>query len=106
MIGPTYLGQSVGRWQGRTLIVDSIGFMDTTLLDASGLPHSDALHLTEKYTPSRNGEQMTLRITIDNPKTYAQAWETQLELKRNRHNKIREDNCLERKHIEWGKFKQ
>lgn len=104
LIAPTYLGQSVGKWQGDTLVVDSIGFIDTTLLDAAGLPHSDALHVIERYTPSSDGKRMTVRITIEDPKTYVKPWEIKLNLKHNPQGQIQEDMCLQRKHINWGKF--
>ena len=42
---PTYMGQSVGRWEGDTLVVDTIGLKDVTWLDRAGHPHSDALHI-------------------------------------------------------------
>ena len=45
----TWMGYSVGRWEGDTLVVDSFGFNDRTWLDARGLPHTEALRLTERY---------------------------------------------------------
>ena len=48
----TWMGSSVGRWEGDTLVVDSFGFNDRTWLDARGLPHTEALRLTERYRRS------------------------------------------------------
>jgi hypothetical protein len=72
---PTYLGDSVGRWDGDTLVVDAIGFNDRTWLDQDGHPHSEDLHVVERYTRT---DELTLRyeITIDDPKTYTKPWTT------------------------------
>ena len=69
-----YLGSSVARWEGSTLVVESNGFREGTFLDDKGLPHSDALHLTERYRLGAGGKTMTVSFTIDDPKDYARAW--------------------------------
>ena len=66
---PLWLGYSVGRWDGDTLIVDTTGFNEKTVLDAMGHPHSDALHLTERYH-RRDLGHMDVQLTVDDPKTY------------------------------------
>ena len=66
---PSWLGYSTGRWEGDTLVVDTVGFNDKTWLDAFGHPHSEALHLTERYR-RRDFGHMDLQITIDDPKMY------------------------------------
>ncbi len=71
---PFYLGLSVARWDGRTLVVESNSFSDNTLLDDKGLPHSDALRLTERYRMGDGGKTMTISFTIDDPKDYTRAW--------------------------------
>jgi hypothetical protein len=48
---PTWLGYSVGKWEGDTFVVDSMGFNDQTYLDDGGHPHSDAYHATETFPP-------------------------------------------------------
>jgi hypothetical protein len=75
---PLWMGDSVGKWQGDTLIVDVIGFNDKTWLDRVGHPHSDALHLVERF---RRPDQATLvdDITIEDPKAYTKPWTTQLQ---------------------------
>jgi hypothetical protein len=69
-----YLGSSVARWEGSTLVVDTNNFREGTYLDDKGLPHSDALHLTERYKMAPGGKTMTVSFTIDDPKSYARAW--------------------------------
>ena len=72
---PTFLGDSIGRWDGDTLVVDAIGFNETTWLDQDGHPHTEALHVTERYTRT---DEMTLHYeaTIDDPKAYTKPWTT------------------------------
>ena len=45
---PSWMGDSIGKWEGDTLVVDTVGFNDKTWLDGDGHPHSDALHLVER----------------------------------------------------------
>jgi hypothetical protein len=66
---PSWLGYSVGKWQGDTLVVDTVGFNDTTWLDNAGTPHSESLHVTERFRrPDK--EHLDIQITIDDPKTF------------------------------------
>jgi hypothetical protein len=70
---PAYYGTSVGRWDGDALVVDTVGFNERFWMSAGGLPHTEALHLTERFTrPDTN----TLRydVTIDDPRTYTRPW--------------------------------
>ena len=66
---PTWLGYSVGKWEGDTLTVDSSGFNDRGWLDARGHTHSESLHLTERFHRIDFGH-MQVRLTIDDPATY------------------------------------
>jgi hypothetical protein len=65
---PTWLGYSVGHWEGDTLVVESAGFNDRTWLDRLGHPHSEELRVTEKFRRVDFGH-MRLQITYDDPKT-------------------------------------
>lgn len=69
----TWMGDSIGHWEGNTLVVDSVGFNDKTWLDHFGNPHSDQMHLMERY---ERVDHNTLKITLtlDDPKTYTQPW--------------------------------
>lgn len=66
---PTWMGYSVGHWEGATLVVDTAGFNDRGWLDIEGHPHTEALHITERYR-RRDFGHMDLEITIDDPKTF------------------------------------
>lgn len=70
---PTWLGYSVGKWEGDTLVVETIGFNDETWLDDGGHPHTDALHLTERIRRKDFGH-MEIRVTVDDPKAYTKPW--------------------------------
>jgi hypothetical protein len=66
---PTWLGDSVGRWDGNTLVVDTIGFNDQTWLNDEGAQHSDALHLVERIRPVLGGQYLEYKVTAEDPKT-------------------------------------
>jgi hypothetical protein len=70
---PTYLGYSVGKWEGDTFVVDTIGFNDKLWDDSYGSPRSDATHLTERYR-RLNHDTLELQIVIDDPKAYTKPW--------------------------------
>jgi hypothetical protein len=70
---PSWMGYSVGKWEGDTLVVDTIGINETTWLDNAGRPHSDALHLIERFR-RRNYGRLDIEITFDDPKTYTKPW--------------------------------
>ena len=70
---PTWVGYSVGRWDGDVFVVRSAGFNDQTWLDYAGHPHTGALRVTERYRRKTFGE-LELQITFDDPGTYARPW--------------------------------
>ena len=65
---PTWLGYSVGRWEGDTLVVESAGFNDRTWLDRAGHPHSEKLRVTERFRRVDFGH-VQYQITFDDPET-------------------------------------
>src|SRR5262249_61008576 len=69
-----YMGHSVGRWEGDTLIVDSTHFNDKTWFDRAGNFHSDAMTLVERFTPMSPGE-IHYEVTITDPKVYKRTWQ-------------------------------
>jgi hypothetical protein len=69
----TYYGTSVGRWEKDTLIVDSIGYNERFWFTNGGLPHTEALHLTERFSrPDLN--TLKYEVTVDDPRTYTRPW--------------------------------
>lgn len=71
-IEQTWLGDSVGRWEGDTLVVDTVGFNDQTWLNEEGVPHSEALHLVERIRPILRGQYLEYKVTAEDPKALAQ----------------------------------
>jgi hypothetical protein len=68
-----YYGNSVGHWEGDTLVVDSIGFNEKFWMSAGGLPHTEALHLIEHISrPDFN--TLKYEVTVDDPRTYTRKW--------------------------------
>jgi hypothetical protein len=72
---PSFLGDSVGRWEGDTLVVDVIGFNEATWLDQAGHPHTEALHIVERFTRVNEGA-LRYEVTIDDPHAYTKPWTT------------------------------
>jgi hypothetical protein len=70
---PTWMGYSVGHWDGDTLVVESFGFNDRTWLDHDGHPHTEALRMTERYR-RRNFGSLELEVTLSDPAAYAKSW--------------------------------
>lgn len=76
-ITPTYMGNSIGKWDGDTLVVDTVGFNDKTWLDRDGHPHSDQLHVIERFHRV-DRDNMTIDINIEDPKVLVKPWKSQL----------------------------
>jgi hypothetical protein len=69
----TYYGSSVGHWEKDTLVVDSAGFNERFWMSSGGLPHTEALHLTERFSrPDLN--TLKYEVTVNDPRTYTRPW--------------------------------
>jgi hypothetical protein len=99
---PSWWGHSIAKWDGNTLVVDTVGFNDQTWLDYSGLPHTDALHVIERYTRIDH-DTMRLDLTIDDPKAYTMPFTVKRMFKLKSWN-IGEDICSipSEKHFQQG----
>lgn len=71
---PYYSGNSFGHWDGDTLVVVTKGFNEKTFLDASGVPHSDRLQVTERIRKVNGGKTLEDLATIADPVMFTQAW--------------------------------
>jgi hypothetical protein len=69
----TFYGTSVGRWQKDTLVVDSIGYNERFWFSNGGLPHTEALHLTERFSRP-DFDTLKYDVTVDDPRTYTRPW--------------------------------
>jgi hypothetical protein len=70
---PSYLGHSVGHWEGDALVVDSVGYSDDFWMNRDGLPHTPQLHLVERLTRV-NFDTLNYEVTIDDPGAYTAPW--------------------------------
>jgi len=75
-LNPSWLGDSIGHWEGDTLVVDTVGLNDKTWIDQVGHPHSDALHVMERIRRPDH-DSLVDEITIDDPKAYLKPWSGQ-----------------------------
>ena len=70
---PTWAGDSVGHWEGDTLVIDSVNFNGKTRIDTIGHPQSDQLHVTQRWTRTDLGH-IAFEMTIEDPKAYTKPW--------------------------------
>ena len=98
----TYFGSNTGKFVGNTLVIHAQLFNDFTFLDNSGLPHSDALTLTEKFHLIDGGKQLVADINVDDPKIFARPWDTELSFRKLPTDRIGLDVCEDR--IDTTKF--
>jgi len=68
----TYMGDTVGRWEGDTLVLDSIAFIDTTWLGRGGFFHTDLMHVVERFT--RQGDAILYDVTVEDPEVLVEPW--------------------------------
>jgi hypothetical protein len=69
----TWMGHSIGKYEGNTLVVDTAAINETTWIDTLGHPHSDALHLVERFRRP-NHDTLEIEVTFDDAKTYTKPW--------------------------------
>jgi len=72
-LDPAWFGYSVGKWEGDTLVVDTTGLNEKTWLDDGGHPHSDVLHVIERFRRPDFGH-IEVQLMIDDPKAYTTPW--------------------------------
>ena len=70
---PTWFGHSIGRWEGSTLVVDTVGLNDRFWLDSAGTPHTEQLHLVERFTRT-DFNSLKYEATVDDPGAYTAVW--------------------------------
>jgi len=70
---PTWFGDSVGHWEGDTLVIDTVNFNGKTRLDTIGHPHSEQLHVIQKFTRPDLGH-ISYEMIVDDPRTFTKTW--------------------------------
>jgi hypothetical protein len=93
-IEPSYLGDSVARWEGDTLVVDVTGFNEKTWLLGVGTVHSDKLRVTERYTRDTY-DTITYDVTMEDPVVFTRPWKTSEVFRLRPGERLREYECIE-----------
>jgi hypothetical protein len=81
-VKPSWLGHSVGRYEGDTLVVDTIGLNTKTFVDAFRTPHTEKLHVVERWRIVQGGHLLEVRIRVEDPDTFVQPWESYVNYRR------------------------
>ena len=103
-----WMGDSRGRWEGDTLVVDVIHFGEETWLDRAGNYHSDALHVVERYTPA-SPYHMLYEATLEDPKVFTRPWKIRFPLYRRMETNLQllEFKCVPfTEELLYGKFRK
>jgi hypothetical protein len=91
---PTYMGHSIGHWEGDTLVVDVVGLKDNLWLDRLGHPESDQMHITQRFHRT-DDKTMQIDFTFDDPKAYPKPWNSLLRFRLHPDWDIMEDICMD-----------
>ena len=92
----SWMGWSIGRWEGETLVIDVKGFNDSTWFDRAGNHHSDALHVVERYTAT-SADTLRYEATIEDPNVFTRSWRISMPLYRRaeKNAQLLEYKCVE-----------
>ena len=104
----SWMGQSVGRWEGDTLVVNVTGFNDQSWFDRSGNFHSESMTVVERYTRT-SPDVITYEATITDPKTFSRPWKMSMPLYRRQEKnaQLMEFKCVEFvEELLYGKFRK
>jgi hypothetical protein len=93
-LNPTWYGHSIGRWEGDSLVIDTVGFNDRSWFDFVGNPHSDQLHVIERYT-RKDAATMTNEITIEDSVMYSRPWKVSFTARARPNEELMEYICQE-----------
>jgi len=83
-----WMGDSRGRWEGDTLVVDTIHLSNQTWFDRAGNFHSEALHVVERYTPM-GPDHINYEVTLEDPKVFTRPWKMSMPLYRRKEPRVR-----------------
>jgi hypothetical protein len=95
----TYTGHSIGRWEGDSFVVDTIGFNENSWIEAEGFPHTEKLHLIERFTRT-DFNTLKYDVTVDDPGAYTKTWNGGFNLRWNVGAELFEYVCQENNRVE------
>jgi len=75
-VTPSWYGDSVGHYEGDTLVVDTVGLSTKTVVDSFRTPHTEKLHVVERWHLIDGGNMLEVNITVDDPDTFNRPWRT------------------------------
>jgi hypothetical protein len=104
----SWMGQSVGHWEGETLVIDVTGFNDQSWFDRAGNYHSDALHVVERYTRT-SPDVMRYEATIEDPNVFTRPWKMSMPLYRRQEKnaQLMDFKCVEFvEELIYGKYRK
>ena len=91
---PSWYGESVGHYEGDTLVIDTIGLNAKTVVDNYRTPHTEKLHVTERWRMVDEGKNIEVSMTIEDPETYNQPWQAVRRFRREQ-GTLTEEVCAE-----------
>ena len=97
---PTWLGYSVGTWEGDTLVVTTAGFNDKGWLDSAGHPQTESLRITERFRRPNFGN-LEIEITVDDPKAYTKPWTVTVKQRILLNNELIEFICIDKDAVHY-----
>jgi hypothetical protein len=92
---PSWYGESVGRYEGDTLVVDTIGLNERTYVDNYRTPHTNQLHVVERYRLTEDGNILEVRFTVEDPGAFTMAWSGMQKFRRTHRTSLSELPCVE-----------
>jgi hypothetical protein len=92
---PSWYGESVGHYEGDTLVIDTTGLNNKTFVDNYRTPHTEKLHVVERYRLVNNGSNLEVKITADDPDTFNQPWSAMQRYRRVQQGPLDEQVCAE-----------
>ena len=100
---PSSYGHSIGHWEGDSLVIDVVGFNETFWMSRDGLPHTDRLHLTEKFTRV-DLNTLKYEVTFDDPGAYTARWTSGFNMRWNDGQELFEYVCQDNNHFPESVF--
>jgi hypothetical protein len=91
----TWYGESVGHYEGDTLVVDTVGLSTKAVIDNYHTPHTEALHVVERYHLIEGGKQLEVNLTIEDPGTFNAPWQAMQHYSKVPNRPMLEQNCSE-----------
>ena len=99
---PSWYGESVGRYEGDELVIDTIGLNDRTFVDNYRTPHTDQLHVIERFKMIEGGKMLEVKITVEDPGAFNMPWSAVQRWRRTDARAMIEDYCAENNGFFFG----